>query len=91
MVCTVTVKLFVGPVTVMVAVYVPSPDGTSEALTFTATVAEPDAASVPSPGLTDSQAVPSVATDQPAAQLAGLKMMNKLAPPGATLRNVVFE
>lgn len=84
-------KLFVGPVTVMAPLYVPSPDGTSEALTFTATVAEPDAASIPSPGLADSHAVPSVATDQPAAQLAGLKMMNELAPPGATLRKVVFE
>lgn len=88
---TVTVKLLFGPVTVTVAEYVPSPEGSCDALTFTPTVAVPDGASVPLPGPTLSQSVPSPWTDHAAEQLAGLKMMNELLPPGPTFNNVVFE
>lgn len=87
---TVTVKLLFGPVTVIVAEYVPSPVGTSAEFTVTPTVAVPDGGNVPPPGLMVSHSVPSVAADQVAGQLAGLKMMNELFPPGATLMSVVL-
>ena len=85
-----TVKLLFGPVTVIVAEYVPSPVGTSAELTVTPTVAVPDGGNVPPPGLMVSHSVPSGAAAQVGRQLAGLKMMNALFPPGATLMRVVL-